>query len=197
MLESIQSLADQKIIYTNRSGLIPRGNEIGSNLYGLGDIPFIRTTEINNWEINLDAHKKTSEQVYLQFKEKQNIEVGDILLVKDGGPNLIGKTAYITALDTKIIIQSHIFQIKILPNKKAIDPHLLLYFLNLDIVQEQIKAITFVQGTIATLGNRIMEIKLPFPSDLNKRKEISTKIKNIIENKVKIRKQIANLSMEL
>lgn len=194
---SIQSLVDQNILYTNKSGFFPRGNEIGSNVYGLGDIPFIRTTEINNWEVNLDAHKKTSEEVYLQFKDKQNIEVGDILLVKDGGPNLIGKTAYISSLDTKIIIQSHIYQIKVLPNKKAITPYLLLYLLNLDIVQEQIKAITFVQGTIATLGNRIMELKLPFPSNLDKRKEMSDKIKNIIENKIQIRKQIKNLSMEL
>jgi type I restriction enzyme M protein len=197
ILESIQSLVDRNIIYTNRSGYLPRGNEIGSNVYGLGEVPFIRTTELNNWEINIDSHKKTSEEVYFQYKDKQNIEEGDILLVKDGGPNLIGKTAYITSFDTKIIIQSHIYQIKVLPNDEAIDPYLLLYLLNLDIVQEQIKAITFVQGTIATLGNRIMEVKLPFPSDIDKRKEISQYIKNIIDKKIEIRKEIANLSMEL
>ena len=195
-LESIQSLSNRKIIFTNRTGYLPRGNEIGSNVYGLGEIPFIRTTELNNWEINLDSHKKTSEEVYIQYKDKQNVEEGDILLVKDGGPNLIGKTAYITILDTKIIIQSHIYQIKVLPNDEAIDPYLLLYLFNLDVVQEQIKAITFVQGTIATLGNRIMEVKLPFPSDIIKRTEISQYIKNIIDKKIEIRKQIANLSME-
>ncbi|TFG11809.1 MAG: hypothetical protein EU531_11165, partial [Promethearchaeota archaeon] len=196
-LESMQSLANRKIIYTNRTGYLPRGNEIGSNVYGLGEVPFVRTTELNNWEINLDSHKKTSEEVYLQYKDKQNIEEGDILLVKDGGPNLIGKTAYVTSLDTKIIIQSHIYQIKVLPNDEEIDPYLLLYLLNLDIVQEQIKAITFVQGTIATLGNRIMEVSLPFPSDPKRRKEISKSIKNIIDKKIEIRNQIANLSMEL
>ncbi len=197
ILESIQNLVERNIIYTNRGGYLPRGNEIGSNVYGLGEVPFIRTTELNNWEINLDSHKKTSEEVYFQYKDKQNIEEGDILLVKDGGPNLIGKTAYVTSFDTKIIIQSHIYQIKVLPNDEAIDPYLLLYLLNLDIVQDQIKAITFVQGTIATLGNRIMEVKLPIPSDINRRKEISLYIKNIIDKKIEIRKEIANLSMEL
>ncbi|MFX1430618.1 MAG: N-6 DNA methylase [Promethearchaeota archaeon] len=195
-LLTIRDLANKNIIYTNKGGYIPRGDEIGSQVYGLGDIPFIRTSELNNWEINLDSYKKTSEEVYEQYKFKQNIEKGDLLLVKDGGPNLIGKTAYITDLDTKMIIQSHIFQIKTLENDEMIDSYLLLYLLNLDIVQKQIQAITFVQGTIATIGNRIMEVILPIPSEMNKRIEISRQIKNIIEQKKKIRNQIRNLSLK-
>ncbi|NVM16336.1 MAG: N-6 DNA methylase [Candidatus Lokiarchaeota archaeon] len=195
ILLSIADLIEKSIIYTKNKGYLPRGDEIGSQVYGLGDIPFIRTSEINNWEIHLDSHKKTSEEVYNQFKEKQNLEIGDILLVKDGGPNLIGKTSYITELDTKIIIQSHIYQIKTLKNNENIDPYLLLYLLNLDIVQKQIRAITFVQGTISTIGNRIMDVILPIPSELNKRKEISKHIKDIIESKTEIRKKILNLSI--
>ncbi len=193
---SIGDLVNKKIIHTKNKDFIPRGDEIGSRVYGLGSIPFIRTSEINNWEINLNSHKKTSEEVYNQFKNKQNIEIGDILLVKDGGPNLIGKTAYITDLDTKIIIQSHIFQFKILENTENIDSYLILHLLNLDIVQKQIRAITFVQGTISTIGNRILDVKLPFPIDLRKRIEISNYIKVIIENKTEIRKKIYNLSLD-
>ncbi|GAH61469.1 unnamed protein product, partial [marine sediment metagenome] len=110
-LVSIGDLVKNGIIYTKNKGYLPRGDEIGSHVYGLGDIPFIRTSEINNWEVDLNSHKKTSNEVYDQFKDKQNIEIGDILLVKDGGPNLIGNTAFITELDTRILIQSHIFQI--------------------------------------------------------------------------------------
>ncbi|MFX0001753.1 MAG: N-6 DNA methylase [Candidatus Hermodarchaeota archaeon] len=195
-LLTIKDLAEKNIIYTNKGGYLPRGDEIGSHVYGLGDIPFIRTSELNNWEVNLDSYKKTSQEVYKQYKRKQNIEEGDILLVKDGGPNLIGKTAYITNLDTQIIIQSHIFQIKVIKNDKFIDPYLLLYLLNLEIVQKQIQAITFVQGTIATMGNRIMEIILPIPSDINKRKEISEYIRKIIITKTDIKKKIQQLSLE-
>ncbi|MHA2180702.1 MAG: N-6 DNA methylase [Promethearchaeota archaeon] len=196
ILMSIKELTGKKIIYTNKGGYLPRGAEIGSHVYGLGDIPFIRTSEITNWEVNLDSYKKTSQEVYEQYKEKQNIEENDILLVKDGGSNLIGKTAYISKLDTKIIIQSHIFQIKTLINKESIDSYLLLYLLNLDIVQKQIQAITFVQGTIATIGNRIMEVKLPIPSDFSKRNEISKTIKQIIDKKTEIRIEIKNLSLD-
>ncbi|MHA1486891.1 MAG: N-6 DNA methylase [Promethearchaeota archaeon] len=182
-LISIGDLINKKIIYTKNRDFLPRGVEIGSSVYGLGSIPFIRTSDINNWEINLDSHKKTSEEVYNQFKVKQNIDIGDILLVKDGGPNLIGRTAYITELDTRIIIQSHIFQIKILENRENIDSYLMLHLLNLDLVQKQIRAITFVQGTISTIGNRILDVKLPLPTDLSKRINISNYIKEIIKKK--------------
>jgi len=196
ILFSFKDLIDKKMIFANKNGYIPRGNEIGSHVYGLGNVPFIRTSEFNNWEINLDSHKKTSEEVYEQYKHKQNIEIGDILLVKDGGPNLIGKTAFVSKMDKKIIIQSHIFQIKVLKNDEFIDPYLLLYLLNLDIVQKQIQAITFIQGTIATIGNRIVEIILPIPAVIEKRKEISSYIKSIIDEKTEIRKKIMNLSLD-
>lgn len=195
-LKSIQQLSEEKIIYTNKNGYIPRGDEIGSQLYGLGEIPFIRTSEINNWEINLNSNKRSSEEVYIKYKEKQNIEIGDILLVKDGGSNLIGKTAYVSELDTKIIIQSHIFQLKVLKNEKAIDSFLLIYLLNMDIVQRQIEAITFIQGTIATIGNRIMDVILPIPSDYDMRNKISKYIQNIIDSKTENRKKIHNLNMK-
>ncbi len=197
VLCSIRDLVQKKIIHSQKNSHLPRGDEIGSHVYGLGDVPFIRTSEISNWEINLDSHKKTSEEVYEQYKSKQNIETGDILLVKDGGPNLIGKTAFITELDTKIIVQSHIFLLKCLKNNETIDPYLLIYLLNLDIVQRQIQAITFVQGTIATIGNRVMDIIIPLPAQKEKRKEISNSVKEIIDNKVEIRKKMKDLSLKL
>lgn len=196
LLYSVKDLVMKNIIFTSKSGYLPRGDEIGSNVYGLGDIPFIRTSDINNWEVNLDSHKKTSKEVFELYRNRQNIETGDIILVKDGGPNLIGNTAYITELDTEIIIQSHIFQIKVLPNQEHIDSFLVLYLLNLDIVQKQIQAITFVQGTIATIGNRLMEVLLPLPKDMNKRVEISNVIRDIIKEKVEIRKKMLSLSMK-
>ncbi|MHA1749067.1 MAG: N-6 DNA methylase [Promethearchaeota archaeon] len=194
-LVSIKQLTDDKIIYTNKNGYIPRGDEIGSQVYGLGDIPFIRTSDLNNWEINLNSNKHTSKEVHEKYKKKQNIEVGDILLVKDGGSNLIGKTGYVSDLDTNIIIQSHIFQFKILKNDVAIDPYLILYLLSLEIVQKQIQAITFIQGTIASIGNRIMEVILPLPSDHKRRKQISDYINEIIDSKTKNRKKIRKLSL--
>lgn len=167
---------------------IKRGHEIGSKFYGTGKIPFVRTSDIINWEINIDPKKQVSQEVYELYKDKQDIKSGDILLVSDG-TFLIGKTAMISEKDTQIIIQSHLKKIRVL-KKVFIDEFLLFWSLNTDIVQDQIKAKTFIQSTISTLGNRLMDLKLPIPRDLSQRNIISNEIKNIINEKMALRERI-------
>jgi len=180
-LVSIQSLINKKIIS------IKRGNEIGSRFYGLGDVPFVRTTDIANWEIKIDPVKCVPEEVYNTYKTKQDIRENDILFVSDG-TFLIGRSAMVTELDKKIIIQSHIRRIRVL-NDSIIDPHLLFYLLNTKIVKKQVEAKTFIQATISTLGNRLNEIILPVPKEEKKRKELSNKIKGIINSKMQLRRR--------
>ena len=71
------------------------GVEVGKMAYGTGDVPFIRTSDIANWEIKRDFKHGVSEQTYRQFKKKAPIKSGDILLVKDG-TYLIGTCGIVT-----------------------------------------------------------------------------------------------------
>lgn len=180
-LISTQSLLDQKIIS------IKRGHEVGSRLYGLGDIPFVRTTDIVNWEIKIDPVKCVPEEVYDKYKKKQDVKPNDILFVNDG-TFLIGRSAMVTDLDTKIIIQSHIRKIRILDPQK-LDPYLLFYLLNTRIVKKQVDAKTFIQATISTLGNRLNEIILPIPRDETIREKLSNQTREIILSKMELRKR--------
>lgn len=184
-LVSIQSLIDKKIIS------IKRGNEIGSRFYGLGDVPFVRTTDIVNWEIKIDPVKCVPEEIYNKYKRKQNVRSGDILLVNDG-TFLIGRSAMVTELDTKIVIQSHIRKIRVLEPTK-IDPYLLFYLLNTKIVKNQVDAKTFIQATISTLGNRLNEIILPIPKEKKVKESLANKTREIIMSKMELRKR----SMEI
>jgi len=181
----IQSLIDNKIIS------IKRGNEIGSRFYGLGDVPFVRTTDIVNWEIKIDPVKCIPVEVYNKYKSKQDVKPGDILLVNDG-TFLIGRSAIVTELDKKIIIQSHIRKIRVLEPTK-IDPFLLFYLLNTKIVRKQVDSKTFIQATISTLGNRLNDIILPIPKDQKIKESLANKTKEIIVSKMELRKQ----SMEI
>ena len=182
IIKSIAELQKEKIIK------VSRGNEIGSENYGTGDIPFVRTSEVSNWEITTDCTHCISEDIYNEYKDKQNIEVGDILIVNDG-TYLMGRTAMITESDTKIVFQSHFRRIKVL-RKDILSPYLLLALLGLEIVQKQIESKSFRQGTISTLGNRLMEVKIPIPTNEDLKQEIASKIETIIEEKQKA-KQIA------
>ena len=174
-LKTLQELQDDKILK------VSRGHEVGSENYGTGDIPFVRTSEISNWEVTSDCTHCISEDVYLKYKDKQNLEVEDILVVNDG-TYLMGRAAMITESDLKIVFQSHFRRIKVL-EKDLLSPYLLLAVLGLEIVQKQIESKSFRQGTISTLGNRLMEVKIPIPTDPILISNIEMDMKKIIENK--------------
>ena len=184
-LVSIEELEKQKIIS------IKRGHEVGSKYYGLGNIPFVRTSDIVNWEIKVDPIKCIPGEIYEKYKYKQDIKEWDILLVTDG-TFLIGRTAIVTPLDKKIVIQSHIRRIRCLKSD-IMHPYLLLYLLNTPIVQKQIKEKTFVQATISTVGPRLKEIILPIPTDKNEKRRIIKEVEEIIKLKIKAKEKMDRL----
>ena len=186
-ITTIDELINNKIIS------VSSGNEIGSKNYGIGDIPFIRTSEIGNLEIITDPTHCTSIEVYDEYKDRQNIQKEDIIMVSDG-TYLIGRCAMITDLDTRIIIQSHFKQIKVIDREKM-SPYLLLALINLDIVQKQLESKSFRQGTISTLGNRFNEIRLPIPKNDNFKKQITNSMENAICEKRNAKKRLVNFDV--
>jgi len=164
---------------------IKRGNEIGSQYYGTGNVPFIRTTDIVNWEIKIDPIKSVAEEIYDKYKGLQDVAENDILFVSDG-TFLIGRTAMVTKLDERCIIQSHLRKFRLLKNGE-LTPYYLFYLLNSKFVQQQIEKQTFVQATLSTLGNRVLELVLPISTNINEVESISNEIKEIIETKCKLR----------
>ncbi len=185
LLLSIGDLIDKGVLQ------IRRGNEIGSQFYGTGEVPFVRTSDIVNWEIKVDPVKAVSDEIYAQYKNLQDIQENDILFVNDG-TFLIGRTAMVTKLDLKIVIQSHIRKIRVLDND-FINPFYLFYLLNSKIVRKQIDSKTFVQATISTIGNRLREVVLPISKDQQEIKKIIKEIKDIIEKKADLREKTVKI----
>jgi len=187
-LVTIQELVKQRVIS------IKRGNEVGSRFYGMGDVPFVRTSDIVNWEIKIDPVKCIPEEVYEQYRRRQDIRQDDILLVTDG-TFLIGRTALVTPLDKRVVIQSHIRRIRCL-QPDVLHPYLLLYLLNTEIVQRQIAEKTFVQATISTVGDRLAEIILPIPKDAEAKEAIVERVSEIMRIKMEARKKLQELLKE-
>ena len=143
------------------SGLltIRKGHEPGSDTYGTGNVPFIRTSDITNLEMSADPTNGVSEEVYEKYSTLQGLEPEDVLIVVDGRYR-IGKTALITANNYRCVVQSH-FRIL-----RALDPSLLnayelLFALNLPSVRLRVRNLVFVQSTLGTLGNRLLELRIP------------------------------------
>lgn len=187
--DKLESLAETHNVVSigelEKKGIITisTGDEVSKESYGTGNIPFIRTSDIANWEIKLDPKQGLSREIYDKFKNKQDVRPNDILMVRDG-TYLVGTCAIITEDDKEIVFQSHIYKIRV-EKPEQLNPLLLLTMLSCPLVKSQIFAKRFTQDIIDTLGERIHEILLPIPKDQKEQKSIIDKVKRIIDHKKK------------
>jgi type I restriction enzyme M protein len=161
------------------------GDEIGKLAYGTGDIPFVRTSDLSNWEIKIDPKHMVSEDIYSQYAARQDVREGDILMVRDG-TYLIGTCAFISRFDTRIVYQSHIYKIRV-HEGAPFDSYLLLAILSSTPVLAQVKSLSFTQDIIDSLGDRVSELVLPAPFSEARCKEISSMVKRAIESRIEAR----------
>lgn len=138
---------------------IRKGHEVGSDAYGTGDIPFVRTSDLSNFEISADPTKAVSEQIYETFAPQQKLQASDILMVVDGRYR-IGTTAMLTEHNSRCIVQSHL-RIMSAVRREKLDPYELLFALNLPSVKLRLRSLVFIQSTLGTLGNRLLELRIP------------------------------------
>lgn len=89
-----------------------------------------------------------------------------------------------------------LIKIRVLQSE-IIDSYGLLGILNSYIVKRQIRTKQFTRDVIDTLGQRFKEIIVPIPKCVDVKKEISYRVKNIIDSRIKARNAILRLSQEL
>jgi type I restriction enzyme M protein len=162
------------------------GDELGKLAYGTGDVPFIRTSDISNWELKADPKHGVDRGILESLRNKQDVRPFDILMVKDG-TYLIGTCAIISEADTEIIYQSHLYKIRVQPNDVGLNPFLLLAVLSSAIVQRQIRAKQFTQDIIDSLGERINELVLPIPKSKKVRDSISAMVREAVRLRIEAR----------
>lgn len=184
-LISISDLEKQGFI------LLSTGNEIGKMAYGTGKIPFIRTSDISNWEIITNPKQGVSEEIYQEYSKKQDLQEGDIFFVRDG-TYLIGQTCLLTQHDISCLFQSHILKIRVKKNSPISAP-LLLACLNAPIVKKQIRAKQFTADIIDTIGHRFNELILPVPKENGIAKHISDEVNEITNERIYLREQIRKI----
>lgn len=171
------------------------GIEIGKMAYGTGTIPFIRTSDLSNWEIKADFKHGVSSEIYDELKDRVDVQAGDILMVRDG-TYLIGTSAIITEADLPMLFQSHLYQIRSL-RPDIIDPWLFFAALNTPIVKRQIRSKQFTQDIIDTIGKRLAEIIIPLPKDMETARKIAAETREIIESRARLRDRATALALEL
>lgn len=188
---SIGQLIDEKVLE------VTTGNEVGKLAYGTGNIPFIRTSDISNWEIKSEPKHLLSEEIYESLAGKQDVQEGDILMVKDGS-YLIGTCAMITKYDTRVVYQSHLYKIRVAEdNIYNLDRYYLLAVLSSEYVRQQIFAKTFSQDIINSLGDRLKELIIPIAKDSNHVKHIAGMVKKTINERIAARELARKVRAEI
>jgi type I restriction enzyme M protein len=174
---------------------VSTGDEVGKLAYGTGKIPFIRTSDISNWEIKLDPKHCVSHEVYERYRSRQDTRPLDLLMVKDG-TYLIGTCALVTEHDLPMLYQSHIYKIRVLKNGDF-TPFLLLAVLSSDFVQRQIRSFCVSQDIIDSLGDKIMQLRIPIPRNSETLKRISGQIEKAVRERIAARELARRACSEL
>ncbi len=138
---------------------IKRGDEVGSKNYHKyidrkdSDVPFIRTSDLVNYEIDNYPDYYVDESIYKELK--QDLEAGDIIYTKDGK---IGFPAILTNED-KCILASGLARIRI---KKELNPYYVFSVLSTNIGFYQAMQHVVIAATLPHLQQeRLKEIEIP------------------------------------
>ncbi len=179
---SLQQLQDEGIIETFSGHGSP-----GSEYKGQGPIPYIRVSDIVNWELYRNPTASVPRHVYEKIADKGvKLEQGDILFVQRGSYR-IGSVAMASPFDKDVLLTKEFVIIRVLQpeNDYGIDPYYLLYLLSHQRTQDQIKQKVFIDTTLPNIGNRWRELALPVSLDLDARASVRERVKSAIESKWK------------
>jgi len=163
---------------------IRKGQEVGAEAYGTGDYPFVRTSDIANYEVSIDPTRSVSEDVYREYSALQKLRPGDLLLVSDGRYR-IGRAALLNEHNFRCVVQSHI-RILSVTRKCPITSLELLYLLSLPMVAHQIRNLVFIQSTLGALGRRLYEIRVPVPKRTSKWLETVEEFGALVNGRAKL-----------
>ncbi len=178
---------------------VKKGDEVGSENYNKyldkkdSDVPFIRTSDIVNYEVDQFPDFYIPEEIYKELN--QDIKAGDVVFNNDGK---IGLVAMITSQD-KVIIQSHIKRLRLKSEAKKynLTPEYLFLVLTIkEVTRYQAERYTVIQSTIPTISNHILDIQIPI-LDKNSIDEITKLVKEAFELKDEKKKLIKEVREEI
>lgn len=169
------------------------GIEVGKMAYGTGSVPFIRTSDISNWELKGDPKQAVSDDIY--DANRQDVKAGDIFVVRDG-TYLVGTSCILTAKDTDILYCGGLYKLRV-EKPEELDPYLLLALLNSPIVRRQMRSKQFTRDIIDTLGKRLFEVMLPIPKDDKLRAAIAKETREVIDTRAKLRDRTKEIALEV
>lgn len=185
-----------KVVPIGEIAKLIKGDEVGSENYigyldaKEGDIPFVRTSDIVNYETDPYPDFYIPKEIFHELA--QGIEAGDILFTNDGK---IGQVGIVTDQD-QFILQSHIRAMRLKEEAKEklkITPEYIFIVLSIrEIGIYQAKRYTVVQSTIPTMSGNLPKVEIPI-LDETTIGEITTLVREAFKLKAERKRLIADV----
>lgn len=166
---------------------------------GAGPVPYIRVSDIVNWELYRNPVSGIPEDVYEHMVgTKPRPQEGDIIMVRRGSYR-IGTVAMASSRDERVLLTRELltFRTAQSDNLYGITPFYLLAILSSKVVQDQMHNLIFIDTTLPNLGDRWKLLVLPVHENQKEISRISGEIEKAISEKWSAQDRIGRLRAEL
>lgn len=170
---SLRELVDTNKIF------IGSGHGSPSSDQRVGDIPYIKVSDIRAGQININPTNKIPTQLANKFwkGEDSGLKAYDLISPERASKN-IGEFSVLMPGQEKIVLTKEVIIIRSLVKEIEFDQFYLLWALSLDLVREQWKRIVLMQTNREDVGSRLYEIQIPIPINKSKADEVSKYFKD-------------------
>jgi type I restriction enzyme M protein len=166
--------------------VFPGHGSPSSHYHGHGNVPYIKVTDIKNWQINENPEYMIPENIATKLRKNKKLQPFDLVTPTRASQN-IGLFGVIMPWQTNVILTREIHVWRVRKDAKTIDPFLLLNLMSLKVVHDQFNFLVLMQTNREDLSDRYKELLLPIPSEEKTREKWSVPIRNYFEMQIKSR----------
>ena len=152
---------------------------------GAGEIPYIRVSDIVNWELYRNPVTGIPEDVYERMiGNAPKPEAGDVIFVRRGSYR-IGTVAMASPRDNRVLLTRELLTLRVLDrqNPYGLTPFYLLAMLSSGSVQEQIGNLVLYDTTLPNIGDRWRHLVIPVHDDVAEVERIGREVEMSIREK--------------
>lgn len=159
--------------------LIRNGHGSPSSDQRIGDIPYIKVSDIRAGQININPTNRIPKELAMKFWKgpDSKLQAYDLISPERASKN-IGEFAILMPGQENIVLTKEVIIIRSnVPNE--FDQFYLMWAFSLKVVREQWKRIILMQTNREDVGTRYLEIKIPIPSTKKVADDISKSFREL------------------
>jgi hypothetical protein len=128
----------------------------------VGDVPYIKVSDLRAGQININPSNRIPRQLAEEYwgDKKSGLMAFDLISPERASKN-IGEFCVLMPGQEEIVITKEVIVIR--SADTAMDQFFLMWALSLQLVRKQWERIVFMQTNREDVGNRVLEIIIPFP----------------------------------